>query len=299
MKKYYTFMIIPSSKLKARKIILSNNTMRFLLIISSILLIAFTFILVDWLRTSYAKIEVKRLKAENTKQKYRIKSLENLTAELQERINSFKSYAEKLNVFAGLQSPYALKEVGSGGVNSNDVGTLLTSSIQKKSLEKPDVLKKAANEIEQNLKTLYQFFQDQSLRLASLPSIWPTRGYLSGFFGNRRDPFTGKVDFHPGLDIATQLGNKVHSSANGIVIVAEYRKGYGNIVIIDHGFGFSTLYAHLSKIVVKEGQKVKRWDVIGYVGTTGKSTGPHLHYEVRRYNQPLNPLDFILEDFNI
>ncbi len=299
MKRYYTFMIIPSSRGKARKIILSNKTIRFFFLTLSILFIAFTLIFLDWLRTSYAKIEVRRLKAENANQRDKIKMYEDLTRELQEKIDGFKSYVEKLNVFAGLQSPYALKEVGSGGVSKNDIGTIINNSLQKPALQKPEVLKKTADEVEQNLKILDQFFQDQSYRLSALPSIWPTRGYLSGFFGNRKDPFTGKIDFHPGLDISTQLGNKVFATANGIVIVAEYRKGYGNVVIIDHGFGFSTLYAHLSKIAVKEGQKVKRWDVIGYVGTTGKSTGPHLHYEVRRYNQSVNPLDFILEDFNI
>lgn len=299
MKRYYTLMIIPSSKAKTRKIVVSNKFVRFLLLLFSFLFISFSFIFFDWLKTNYAKIEVRKLKAENAKQKEKIKMYEELTKELQEKINSFKSYAEKLNVFAGLQSPYALKEVGTGGVSKNDVGTIISSSIQKPALEKPEVLLSTANEVEQNLKILDQFFKDQTLRLAALPSIWPTRGYLSGFFGKRRDPFTGKVDFHPGLDISTQLGNKVYATANGIVIVAEYRIGYGNVVIIDHGFGFSTLYAHLSKITVKEGQKVKRWDVIGHVGTTGKSTGPHLHYEIRRYNQPVNPLDFILEDFNI
>ncbi len=299
MKRYYTFMIIPSSTARTKKIVLSNKTIRFFFTTFSIFFIAFFLIFLDWLRTSYAKLELKRLKAESVKQKERIRMYEDLTKELQEKINSFKSYTEKLNVFAGLQSPYALKEVGSGGANRNDIGTILSSSIQKPALENPEIIKKAASEVEQNLKILDQFFKDQSLRLSSLPSIWPTRGYLSGFFGNRRDPFTGKIEFHSGLDISTQLGNKVFATANGIVIAAEYRKGYGNIVIIDHGFGFSTLYAHLSKICVKEAQKVKRWDVIGYVGTTGKSTGPHLHYEVRRYNQSVNPLDFILEDFNI
>jgi murein DD-endopeptidase MepM/ murein hydrolase activator NlpD len=292
-------MIIPSSKGKTIKIILSNKTIRFFFLTFSVIFIAFTLIFLDWLRTSYAKIEVRRLKAENANQRDKIKMYENLTKELQEKINGFKNYAEKLNVFAGLQSPYALKEVGSGGVSTNDIGTIINNSIQKPSLQKPEILKKTADEVEQNLKILDQFFQDQSHRLSALPSIWPTRGYLSGFFGNRRDPFTGKIDFHPGLDISTQLGNKIFATANGIVIAAEYRRGYGNVVIIDHGFGFSTLYAHLSKISVKEGQKVKRWDVIGYVGTTGKSTGPHLHYEVRRYGQSVNPLDFILEDFNI
>jgi murein DD-endopeptidase MepM/ murein hydrolase activator NlpD len=135
----------------------------------------------------------------------------------------------------------------------------------------------------------------QKLQLAATPAIWPTRGYISGVFGNRIHPFTGRYEFHGALDIATQLGNKIIAPADGVVLVAETKEYYGKMVIIDHGFGYTTRYGHLSGFNVREGQRVKRYDVIGYVGTTGRSNGPHLHYEVRYYDKPLNPADFILD----
>ena len=114
-------------------------------------------------------------------------------------------------------------------------------------------------------------------------------------FGNRVHPFTGRYEFHNAIDIATQLGNKVIAPADGVVLVAETRDYYGKMIIIDHGFGYVTRYGHLSGFNVREGQRVQRYDVIGYVGTTGRSNGPHLHYEVRYFEKPMNPADFILD----
>jgi len=130
--------------------------------------------------------------------------------------------------------------------------------------------------------------------LASTPSIRPVGGWISSRFGYRKSPFTGRKEFHAGLDIATQSGTKLVATANGRISYAA-RKGYiGNLVIIDHGFGMVTKYGHLKKILVKRGQKVKRGDVIGLIGNTGRSTGPHVHYEVRINGTPVNPLKYIL-----
>lgn len=130
--------------------------------------------------------------------------------------------------------------------------------------------------------------------LASTPSIKPVEGWISSGFGYRKSPFTGRKEFHAGLDIATHSGTKLVATANGRISYAA-RKGYiGNLVIIDHGFGMVTKYGHLKKILVKRGQKVKRGDVIGLIGNTGRSTGPHVHYEVRINGTPVNPLKYIL-----
>ncbi|MEN8210670.1 MAG: peptidoglycan DD-metalloendopeptidase family protein [Thermodesulfobacteriota bacterium] len=129
---------------------------------------------------------------------------------------------------------------------------------------------------------------------ASTPSIRPVKGWISSRFGYRKSPFTGRKEFHSGLDIATKSGTKLVATANGRISYAA-RKGYiGNLVIIDHGFGMVTKYGHLKKILVKRGQKVKRGDVIGLIGNTGRSTGPHVHYEVRVNGTPVNPLKYIL-----
>jgi murein DD-endopeptidase MepM/ murein hydrolase activator NlpD len=133
-------------------------------------------------------------------------------------------------------------------------------------------------------------------RLASAtPSIWPVTGWLSSGFGGRRDPFTGENDFHPGLDISSPQGNAVLAPADGVVTSAGVSGSYGNLIVLDHHFGIVTKYGHLSRFAVSSGQRVNRGDVIGYVGTTGRSTSPHLHYEIWINGQLTNPLRLLAQ----
>lgn len=122
------------------------------------------------------------------------------------------------------------------------------------------------------------------------PSIWPVTGWLSSSYGNRRDPFTGDPNFHPGLDISATRGEPVRATADGLVTTAGAVGNYGNLVVLDHGFGIVTKYGHLSRFAVMTGQEVRRGDVIGYVGSTGRSTSPHLHYEILTNDRLINPL---------
>ncbi len=128
---------------------------------------------------------------------------------------------------------------------------------------------------------------------ADAPSLWPVLGRVTSSFGERQDPFRGEGAFHMGIDIATELGEPVRATADGTVIKAAMGSGYGREVIVDHGHGIETLYAHLSGFAVTAGQDVTRGDVIGYVGSSGRSTGPHLHYEVRIHDTPVNPHKYL------
>jgi murein DD-endopeptidase MepM/ murein hydrolase activator NlpD len=128
---------------------------------------------------------------------------------------------------------------------------------------------------------------------AATPSIWPAHGWLSSATGVRTDPFTGGTDFHPGLDISADRGAPVYATADGKVTLAERSGAYGNLVVIDHRYGIESRYGHLSAFRVQPGQELKRGDLIGLVGSTGRATGPHLHYEVRVNGQILNPLRFL------
>ena len=125
------------------------------------------------------------------------------------------------------------------------------------------------------------------------PSIWPVAGWLTSTFGNRRDPFTGGGDFHPGLDISASKGEQVLSPATGIVTMAGWNGNYGNMVVIDHGYGIVTKYGHLSRFAVMNGQQVGRGDVIGFVGSTGRSTSAHLHYEVWANGKLTDPMKLL------
>ena len=125
---------------------------------------------------------------------------------------------------------------------------------------------------------------------AATPSIWPVTGWLSSAFGTRTDPFTGARDFHSGLDIAADAGEPVRATADGVVTLAAPQGNSGNLVVLDHGYGIGTRYGHLSRFAVAAGQRVRKGDTIGYVGSTGRSTSPHLHYELFLNGRPTNPL---------
>jgi murein DD-endopeptidase MepM/ murein hydrolase activator NlpD len=130
---------------------------------------------------------------------------------------------------------------------------------------------------------------------AATPSIWPAHGWLSSSMGPRRDPVSGEADFHPGLDIVGDKGEPVYATAAGRVVHAGYQGAYGNLIVIDHGFGLETRYGHLSRFNVKQGSRVNRGDVIGSVGATGRATGSHLHYEIHANGRLLNPLQLLTQ----
>jgi murein DD-endopeptidase MepM/ murein hydrolase activator NlpD len=128
---------------------------------------------------------------------------------------------------------------------------------------------------------------------SATPSVWPVAGWLSSSYGRRRDPFTGGADFHPGLDISAEYGQPVRATGDGTVAVAKPSGNYGNLVEIDHGYGIVTRYGHLSRFQATAGQQVRRGDVIGYVGSTGRSTSAHLHYEILLNGKLTNPLKLL------
>jgi murein DD-endopeptidase MepM/ murein hydrolase activator NlpD len=157
-----------------------------------------------------------------------------------------------------------------------------------------DLLKDLLSGLESRLQTVRGDVDKRNQLAAATPSIWPTHGWLSSSTGNRADPFTGERDFHPGLDISADKGDPVYSTADGKVVNASAAGNYGNLVIVDHGYGIETRYGHLSAFKVKPGQTVKRGDLLGLVGATGRATGAHLHYEVRANGRILNPLQLLL-----
>jgi len=148
---------------------------------------------------------------------------------------------------------------------------------------------------ETNLERLYSNWLERRLRWASTPSIWPVRGWVTSPFGTRTDPLTGRKTTHTGMDISGPHGKDIVSTADGTVVFAAVEGSYGKVVVVDHGYGMKTRYAHLASITVSAGDAVKRGQVIGKLGNTGRSTGPHLHYEVRMNGVPQNPKNYILD----
>jgi murein DD-endopeptidase MepM/ murein hydrolase activator NlpD len=152
------------------------------------------------------------------------------------------------------------------------------------------ILRGLLGSLEDRLETVRVGVEKQQALAAATPSIWPVVGYLSSMFGKRSDPFTGGPDFHSGLDIAANKGTPIRATADGTVGSAGYAGDYGNAVVVSHGFGISTRYGHMSRFAVRAGQKVRRGDALGYVGSTGRATSSHLHYEILLNGQTINPM---------
>ena len=153
-----------------------------------------------------------------------------------------------------------------------------------------------ASSVQQNsLDSLLDSLKSKKNLLAATPSLRPTHGWISSDFGYRISPFTGRKEFHKGLDIATRQRTPIIAPADGVVTYAAPKWLYGNLVTIDHGYGMVTRYGHCEKILKKRGERVKRGEVIALVGNTGRSTGPHLHYEIRLNGVPVNPVQYILD----
>ena len=189
--------------------------------------------------------------------------------------------------------PAIVKSRAMGGSTSSSGMAMLPS------LNSPEdtfgLLRDLLQGLESRLESVQSGVDKRNALAAATPSLWPVAGWLTSAMGNRRDPFTGGADFHPGLDISADRGSPVYATADGVVVHASPFSDYGNLIRIDHGFGLESRYGHLSKFEVETGSAVKRGDLIGRVGATGRATAPHLHYEVRVNDRLLNPLQFLLK----
>ncbi|MGB7295184.1 MAG: M23 family metallopeptidase [Candidatus Aminicenantales bacterium] len=302
-KKFLSLIIVPHCAQRFKTITISQKTLKFLGVVGVFAAIALVGFLVDYFAMNVTRAKYKALLSEASQQKQQLSEYEQSIRKLRETVRNFENYAKKLNVMAGLRSPEVMEELGIGSGDTTDIepsepsgGPSIPPAGQAVSLQEARALTQKAEDVGKNLDVLASFFEAQTIKLASTPTIWPTIGWVSSPFAYRDDPFTGKRQFHYGIDIATNFGNPIVATANGIVISLGNDKMGGKNIIISHGNGITTHYLHLSKFLVKSGQKIKRGDVIGLVGNTGKARGPHLHYEVRLNNKPVNPYNYILEE---
>jgi len=162
--------------------------------------------------------------------------------------------------------------------------------------ENIDLVWTHAAEIETDLRFVEEVAERRADQLLLTPSLWPVAGPIRSSYGRRRDPFTGESKMHRGLDIGALYGTEVHAPANATVVLAQRQAAYGNLIVLDHGDGITTRYGHLARFNVKKGDVIEKGDIIGFVGSTGRSTGPHLHYEVRLEDRTLNPRNYLPVD---
>ena len=244
------------------------------------------------------------LRDENLTLRTQLKSVRERIEHIGSTLDRVERFDQKLRSMTLLSDPQrnlamgpTEPEAGTTAPTTDTQFTQLTPTETPKLLMgRLDKLSAEATRQEQSLQELQAYFQDQKSLLASTPSIWPARGWVTSDFGQRLDPYTAERVTHAGLDIAAPHGKEVYSPSDGTVVFAGLEGGYGNVIVIDHGYGIKTRYGHLAKMLVKAGDRVKRGAHIAAVGNTGRSTGPHLHYEVRVNGIPQNPRKFILEE---
>jgi len=296
-KKHLSIIIIPHNRSSHRTVSFSEKALKWMKTGAVLLMVVLIGLLVDYFSMSGVRRKFKEITHVSREQGETISQYEASISKLNETIQNFENYAEKLNVMAGLKSENVLEgERGIGGPVNDDQQVVPVTPVPSANLERLQGISQKADSIEDNLNTLAHFFEDQTMELAATPSIMPTRGYWVSHFGWRDDPFTGKRAFHDGVDIATQNGNPVVATADGLVIQTKFDRTGGKTVKISHKrSGFTTVYCHLSEYKVKPGQRVKRGDVIGLIGRTGRTQGPHVHYEVHLNGKAVNPYYYILD----
>jgi len=287
-----TIVIVPHSKAKFIKLSFSTRSLVVAgcgvvgALILSVIAIAYTGSAVT------RRAEVSRLGDENHPLIEVNQELARTIADVQGRLDEFEERTARLALAAGMES------TGIDVEGTEAEGQRVASGgLYDRLPESPERLRLQGNRISALLDHVEQGLLEQDTMLACTPSVAPVVGVMTDGFGRRKDPFTGRLAFHPGLDISARRGTPVVAPADGIVVFAARNSGLGKVVRLSHGFGFTTVFGHLNTISVEPGEEVQRGQTIGLLGNTGRSTGPHLHYEVHVDDKAVNPLYYVLDAY--
>lgn len=219
--------------------------------------------------------ELKKLKSQNSE-------LYEITSEVENKLAEIDKLQRQLEKMAGIKSPSRGGNVGRE-IKPEELET-------EKGLE---VLKETLDDKERELEVFIDELEERFEYLERVPDLWPAAGRFTSGFGNRKDPFGKGIRFHQGIDIANSPGTDIKAAGKGTVTFAGNKGGYGKVIIIDHGNEYNTLYGHNQKLLVNVGDKVEKGQVIANMGSTGRSTGAHLHFEIHKNGNPINPLDIL------
>ncbi len=295
----YTFFVITGKGRRMRQMHLSKAMVRFSLAVSAVIVIGFLFLSIDYFRIRGQYGELGELRKIAESRKTQIDELSVKVSEFEERMTVLKEFDRKIRAITNMEGERKTGQFpGMGGsIPDEDLGDLdrkaggdaLYDTIRKNM----DQLLGEVSYREESFREIFDQLQKRKNVLASTPAIWPVMGWVTSEFGYRTSPFTGKREMHRGMDISTKLGDEVIAPADGVVNKVNREADMGNMIRIDHGKGVYTYYGHLLKVMVREGEKVKRGVVIGLVGNSGRSTGPHLHYSVTMAGVYVNPRNYL------
>lgn len=289
--KRHTIIVVPHDRAKLRKYRISNRQIGALLTTTVLLSGVAGYSIWHFLSDRGGALELAELRSENADLREANRSFDESARRLQEQLSLYEDRTKQLAIIAGIErvtSPIETSQVsaetGVGGPgNPNDFLPNV-----------PDMARRARL-LGGELDLVELRFQERRRWISARPAILPVKGIFTSGYGYREDPVTGRKAFHRGIDLSAPAGNEVRATADGIVAQAGKLGGFGRAVFLAHGFGYSTRYGHLSEIAVEPGQRVKRGDVLGRVGRSGRATGYHVHYEVHEDGHTMNPLEFILD----
>jgi murein DD-endopeptidase MepM/ murein hydrolase activator NlpD len=296
-----TFLVVPENTSNVKQVKLSKAVLLLFTVFFVGGVAGLSYVLYDYMTLKRTMPSIRSLAQEVTSQKIQIQAYAEKIQALNSEMLALHDFEKKLRVIANVEAPAGQDAVfGIGGaLGAADLENLPPVSENYSSVIRAmhsglEQLDEASVVQQQAFEELHDYLQDRKSLLASTPAIRPTTGWLSSGFGYRTSPFTGRREFHRGIDIATRGGTPVIAPADGVVTFAGKKGGLGKLVVIDHGYGKITRYAHLKKQLVRRGAHVNRGDKIALVGNTGRSTAPHLHYEVHVNGIPANPAKYIL-----
>lgn len=255
---------------------------------------------VDYVVVRTEVVELDRLRRQTDEQRVMIGEYADRIESISQELARVGTFERKLRVIANLDPADAIPLPGVGGIEGEGLAPhhlsgLTRAQRHRRMVSSLDGLSSAAQQEEGRLEALVEHLESQTTRLAHTPSISPAKGWVTSEFGYRKSPFTGRREFHRGIDIAARKGTPILSAAEGRVRFAGSDRGLGKVVILKHGYGIETFYGHLDQVDVKSGQRVKRGDRIGLMGSTGRSTGPHLHYQINVNGEPASPRNYMLD----
>ena len=303
-KSYKRYTLVSEHDAGVRHWSVSGQRLFALLSVSVIAIASVLFLSAEFLTYSLYKVQASTLKDEYKLMESDLVTLQSKMELLSGQVTNIEQKDIALRTYAGLPKiDEDVRKVGIGGVrlSTTNMSGDLRSELELKISSLQTDLDKLSRKIKLELKSyvdIYDRVTQDADQLGSVPSISPvTEGYLNSRFGYRSDPFTGKSRFHYGQDFAVNTGTPIYAPADGIVKYAGREGGFGKVIKLDHGAGYRTIYAHLSNYAVKKGQKIERGQLIGKSGNSGRSAGPHLHYEIHLNGQAQNPLNYIFTGY--
>jgi murein DD-endopeptidase MepM/ murein hydrolase activator NlpD len=311
MRKKISFVVLSNSGAPAKQICASKTSIRLVSFLLAACLVLFSYVVYDYFQLKQTTSHLQTREVQLTNELSEIQIQRKQIQEFANEINALKShlvtlnnFEKKIRIIANIEKSDESSNIfGIGGSIPEDLNARLPlmekhNSLMRDMHEQIDELSRASIQQKDEFESLLKSLEDQQNLLASTPAIRPIargeKAWITSKFGFRVSPFTGQREFHQGFDISTRSGTPILATADGVVTFVGNKGLLGKTVIIDHGHGMVTRYGHCQKFLKKRGEKVKRWEPIALVGNTGRSTGPHVHYEVHLNGVPVNPEKYII-----